>query len=231
MLVARDEKRLNELAARLRSAHGVVVDVIVADLAIREQSQVVESRLSDSTQPIDLLVNNAGFGLNAFFAESQIDDEQRMLDVLVTAVMRLSHAAVPGMVARGQGAIINVSSVAAWIFGGTYSAAKAWCTVFSESLGRELSGTGVTVTAVAPGFTHTEFHERAGMNMDVMREWMWLNADDVARDALRASRKGRTMAVPGAQYKVASTLLQYLPTPLVRAVSGSRPNERSRRKR
>lgn len=231
VLVARDRERLDALASRLREQHGIAVEVLPADLTIRADSERVEARLADSGQPIDLLVNNAGFGLNAFFGESTIDDEQRLLDILVTAVMRLSHAAVPGMVQRGRGQIINVSSVAAWMYGGTYSAAKAWCTVFSESLHRELSGTGVTVAAVAPGFTHTEFHQRASMDMNGMREWMWLDSDAVASDALRAVRRGRPLAVPGTQYKVASALLQYLPRPIVRAASGSRPNERNRRKR
>lgn len=229
VLVARDTARLEELASSLRDQHGIEVEVIAADLSVREDCQRVEARLSDSSRPVHTLVNNAGFGINSYFADSSIDDQQRMLDVLVTAVMRLSHAAVPGMIERRAGHIINVSSVAAWMFGGTYSAAKSWCTVFSESLNREVSQHGVTVTAVAPGFTHTEFHQRAGMDMKGMKEWMWLNSDDVARDALKAARRGRSVAVPGTQYKVASALLQYLPRPIVRAASGARPNERNRR--
>lgn len=228
VLVARDTARLEALAERLGAAHGIAVEVVTADLTARADCDRVGARLS--SDPVDLLVNNAGFGLNSSFLDSSLDDQQAQLDVLVTAVMRLTYAALPGMVERGSGGVINVSSVAAWIYGGTYSAAKAWCTVFSESVNRELSGTGVNVTAVAPGFTHTEFHQRAGMDMSGMGEWMWLDADDVVRDSLRAVRKGRPLVVPGAQYKTVSALLQVLPPALVRRVSGSRPNERNRRR-
>jgi hypothetical protein len=230
VLVARDGERLEQLAGNLRATYGIEAEVIVADLTVRADSERVEARLADTARPIDTLVNNAGFGINAFFGDSSIDDQQRMLDVLVTAVMRLSHAAVPGMVERGTGSIINVGSVAAWIAGGTYSAAKAWCTVFSESLDRELSGTGVHVTVVAPGFTHTEFHQRAEMDMQGLPEFMWLDSDAVAAAGLKAVRRGQPVSVPGAQYKTLSLLVQYLPRPLVRAASGTRPNERNRRK-
>ena len=230
VLVARDAAKLEELAARLRGQQGIACEVLAADLSVRSDSERVEARLADRERPIDLLVNNAGFGLNDPFSASPIDDEQRLLDVLVTAVMRLSHAAVPGMVERGQGGIVNVSSVAAWIAGGTYSAAKSWCTVFSESLNRELAGTGVHVNALAPGFTRTEFHQRADMDMSGLPEWLWLNSDTVAADALRDVRRGRPVTVPGLQYKALSTLVKYLPRPVVRAVSGNRPNERSRKK-
>jgi len=226
VLVARDSARLEALAERLRAAHGIATEVITADLTDRAGMARVEERLA--ADPVDLLVNNAGFGLNSSFLEATLDEQQAQLDVLVTAVMRLTYAALPGMVQRGSGGVVNVSSVAAWIFGGTYSAAKAWCTVFSESVNRELSGTGVTVTAVAPGFTHTEFHQRAGMDMSGMGEWMWLDADQVARDSLAAVRKGRPLVVPGAQYKTLSALLQVFPPALVRRFSGARPNERNR---
>jgi len=150
--------------------------------------------------------------------------------VLVTAVMRLSHAALPGMVARGTGGVINVSSVASFIAGGTYSAAKSWVTVFSESVDRQLDGTGVTVTALCPGFTHTEFHQRAEMDVDHLPDWMWLDAPDVVRGALADFRRGKPVSVPGAQYKALSTLARYLPRPIVRRASAVRgPDRLSRR--
>jgi len=119
--------------------------------------------------------------------------------------------------------VLNISSVAGWITGGTYSAAKAWVTVFSESLATELAGTGVHVTAVCPGFTHTEFHQRASMEIDGIPEWMWLDAQEVVDRALRDVRKGRPISVAGSQYKALSLAAQYLPRPLVRALGNRRP--------
>jgi short-subunit dehydrogenase len=207
------------VAAELRG-HRVQVDVIAADLADRSQLAIVEERLR--TQPVEILVNNAGFGVLQGFSTGDLEAEQQMLDVLVTAVMRLTHAALPGMVARGSGAVINVSSVAGWITGGTYSAAKAWVTVFSESLSIELAGTGVHVTAVCPGFTHTEFHQRASMETEGIPEWMWLDTQEVVDRALVDVRKGRPVSVAGKQYKALSLAAQYLPRPLVRAIGSRR---------
>lgn len=219
VLVARDRDRLDLVAAELRG-HRVEVEVIAADLADRPQLAVVEDRLR--ARPVEILVNNAGFGVLQQFSSGDLEAEQQMLDVLVTAVMRLTHAALPGMIARGSGAVLNVSSVAGWITGGTYSAAKAWVTVFSESLALELAGTGVHVTAVCPGFTHTEFHQRASMEMDGVPEWMWLDAQEVVDRALSDVRKGRPVSVAGTQYKALSLAAQYLPRPLVRAIGARR---------
>jgi short-subunit dehydrogenase len=219
VLVARDRERLDLVAAELRG-YRVQVDVVVADLADRSQLAVVEERLR--TQPVEILVNNAGFGVLQGFSTGDLEAEQQMLDVLVTAVMRLTHAALPGMVARGSGAVLNVSSVAGWITGGTYSAAKAWVTVFSESLAVELAGTGVHVTAVCPGYTHTEFHQRASMETEGIPEWMWLDTQEVVDRALVDVRKGRPVSVAGTQYKALSLAAQYLPRPLVRAIGSRR---------
>ena len=226
MLVARDEARLQEYAAELERGHRVKVEVLVADLTDRAQLARVEDRLRDSARPIDLLVNNAGFGVNQLFLEGDLDAEQSMLDVLVTAVMRLTHAALPGMVARGAGGVVNESSVASFIAGGTYSAAKSWVTVFSESIDRQLADTGVTVMALCPGFTHTEFHQRGGMDVSHLPDWMWLDAPDVVATALTDLRRGRPISVPGAQYKAIRVLTSVLPRPLVRRVSGVRGPDR-----
>ena len=226
MLVARDEARLQEYAAELERGHRVKVEVLVADLTDRAQLARVEDRLRDSARPIDLLVNNAGFGVNQLFLEGDLDAEQSMLDVLVTAVMRLTHAALPGMVARGAGGVVNVSSVASFIAGGTYSAAKSWVTVFCESIDRQLADTGVTVMALCPGFTHTEFHQRGGMDVSHLPDWMWLDAPDVVATALTDLRRGRPISVPGAQYKAIRVLTSVLPRPLVRRVSGVRGPDR-----
>jgi len=226
-LVARDESRLEQRAEELRRLR-VDAECISADLSERAGLARVEERLSDRLRPVEILVNNAGFGVPHRFVGGSIEDEQRMLDVLVTAVMRLSHAVLPVMVDRGTGAILNVSSVAGWITGGTYSAAKAWVTVFSESLSIELAGTGVHVTAVCPGFTHTEFHQRAGMQMGAVSEWMWLNPQDVVDQALRDVRRGKPISVAGPQYKALSLVAQYLPRPLVRSIGSRRPGGQAR---
>lgn len=220
VLVARDRERLDLVAAELR-AHRIAVEVIAADLADREQLRGVEERLRAGS--VEILVNNAGFGVPQKFSTGDLALEQQMLDVLVTAVMRLTHAALPGMIARGSGAVLNVSSVAGWITGGTYSASKAWVTVFSESLALELAGTGVHVTAVCPGFTHTEFHQRASMEVQGLPEWMWLDSQEVVDRALADVRKGRPISVAGRQYKALSLAVQYLPRPLVRRLGSRRP--------
>ena len=161
-------------------------------------------------------MNNAGFGVNQGFVAGDLADEERLLDVLVRATLRLTHAALPGMVQRGAGIVINVSSVAGWVPMGTYAAAKSWVTVFTEGLGAELSGTGVTATAVCPGFTRTEFHERADMDVVFLPEWAWLDARRVARDGLRDARAGRAVSVPSKRYGSLALVAQYAPRPLLR---------------
>ena len=222
VLVARDADRLAALATRLEAEYRVGVEVLPADLSDRAQLARVEERVADREHPIDILVNNAGFGLKRRFGRTDVDDEQRMLDVLVTAVMRLSHAAVPAMTERRTGGIVNVSSVAGWITGGTYSAAKAWVTVFSEGLATELRGTGVGVVAVCPGFVRTEFHERADMDMSQIPDWMWLDARDVAARGLRDLESGRVVSVTGTQYRLLTQALRHLPRSLVRRASAQR---------
>ena len=229
VLVARDGDRLQAYADELTARHRVRCEVLGADLADRAALRRVEERLADPALPVDLLVNSAGFGVNQLFLGGDVDAEQAMLDVLVTAVMRLTHAALPGMVARGTGGVINVSSVAGFIAGGSYSAAKSWVTVFSESVDRQVADTGVTVMALCPGFTHTEFHERGGMDVSHLPDWLWLDAPDLVRAALADFRRGRVVSVPGAQYKAITTLTRVLPRPLVRRLSGVRGPDRLRR--
>jgi len=222
VLVARDEQRLRAAAADLEQRYGVTCEVTSADLSERDDIDRVAARLSDPERPVQALVNNAGFGLNRSFLRSSVEDEQRSLDVLVTAVLRLTHAAAPGMVDRGSGLIVNVSSVAGWITGGTYSAAKSWVTVFTESLAQELSGTGVRTTAVCPGFVHTEFHQRAGIDMSAVPEFMWLDVDQVVAQAFRDLAVGRPVSVAGPHYKAFSALLRHGPRSLARLATASR---------
>lgn len=209
-LVARDAARLEEVAAQLRASYGVQAEVIVADLCDREQLKDVEDRLRDPRRPVELLVNNAGFGLKQRFGDNDVEAEQAMLDVLVTAVMRLSHAALGGMAARGHGGIINVSSVAAYLPRGTYCAAKAYVNSFSEWAANEYRPRGVTVMALCPGFTKTEFHERMGVRRGT--GFLWLDAGFLVDEALEDFDKGKVVSVPGAQYKAIVALARAIPS-------------------
>ena len=226
VLVARNGQRVEALAHRLSTKHGIHAEALPADLATDDGCRAVMRRLTDPSAPIDVLVNNAGFGLNAPFVGGALADEERLLDVLVRATLRLTHAALPGMVDRGSGLVINVSSVAGWVPVGTYSAAKAWVTVFTEGLAGELAGTGVTATAVCPGFTRTEFHERADMEVGSLPSWAWLEARRVAQEGLRAARAGRVISVPSKRYTGLSVTAQYTPRPLLRRLVALSPTAR-----
>lgn len=211
VLVARDEERLAELAHQLRARYDVAVEVLAADLADREALGRVEARVGDPGRPVTLLVNNAGFGHRQPFTENSVEDEQQMLDVLVTAVMRLSHAALGPMLTHGEGAIVNVSSVAAFLPRGTYSAAKRYVVSFTEWLDATYRARGVRGMVVCPGFVRTEFHQRMGVGRDSAPRWMWLDADRVAREALQDLDRGRTVSVPSRRYKAVTAAARHLP--------------------
>jgi short-subunit dehydrogenase len=214
VLVARDRERLAAVAADLRSRHGVGVEVLPADLADPESRADVEARLSDRERPVSLLVNNAGFGHRHPFTENSVEDEQRMLDVLVTAVMRLSHAALGPMLERGEGRIVNVSSVAAFLPRGTYSAAKAYVVSFTEWLDLTYRDRGVRAMVLCPGFVRTEFHQRMGVSPASAPGWMWLDADPLVREALADLDRGRTVSIPTKRYKLLSTVARCTPSSL-----------------
>lgn len=211
VLVARDERRLEELATQLRRDHGVQVEVLAADLADRGSLAAVEDRLTDRGRPVDLLVNNAGFGHRLPFTENAVDEEQQMLDVLVTAVLRLSHAAIGPMLERGQGAVVNVSSVAGFLPRGTYSAAKAYVTSFSQWLDLTYRDRGVRGMALCPGFVRTEFHARMGVGPGSAPRWLWLDADRLVEDALADLDRGRSLSIPSKRYKALSMVARYTP--------------------
>ena len=217
VLVARDLTRLENLAAELRSAHGVEVEVLQADLSDRAQLDKVCVRAA--SEDIDLVVNNAGFGIKQPFVGGTIEAEQNLLDVLVTAVMRITHAALPGMIVRDRGGVINASSIAGWMSSGTYSSAKAWVTSFSEALATLHRKSNVHVMALCPGFTRTEFHSRANMEIETIPNWMWLDVDVVVSKSLKDFKNGKAISVPGMQYKFFSFIAQYLPRPIVRRLS------------
>ncbi|REF36102.1 SDR family NAD(P)-dependent oxidoreductase [Thermasporomyces composti] len=221
VLVARDLTRLGAVAEELSSRYTVHCDVLSADLAEPAAVRAVENRIAD-TSP-DLLVNNAGFGLGSRFLDTPVEEEERLLDVLVRAVLRLTRAALPSMVARGSGAVVNVSSVAGFAPYGTYGAAKAWVTSFTEAVANEVAGTGVRVVAVCPGFVRTEFHQRSGAWPKGLPGWMWLTSEDVVSATLRHLDAGRTspVLVPTLRYRLVAGAARHLPRPLVRSVSRS----------
>ncbi len=215
VLVARKLPALEEVAAELRAQHGVEVEVLAADLADRADLARVEARLADSERPVGLLVNNAGFGLKKAFLDNDLESEQAMLDVLVTAVMRLSHVAMRAMLAQGGGGVINVSSVAGYLPRGTYSAAKAYVTQLSRWADATYRDQGVRTMALLPGFTKTEFHERMEVSRESAPAWLWLDADRLVQDALRDFDKGRTVSVPDVRYKAITAMAQYVPAGLL----------------
>jgi short-subunit dehydrogenase len=208
VIVARDLPRLDKLAKELNKAYKIKVQTLKADL----------TKPAQLANPIAVLINNAGFGIKQSFIDSDLKREQELLDVLVTAPMRLTHAVLPSMIKQNNGIIVNVSSIASWIAGGTYSAAKSYLTVFSEYLNNELKGTKIKVSALCPGFTRTEFHERGKMRMSGLPNFMWLDADKLVAKSWKDAQKNKSVSVPGLQYKLLALTAQYAPRPLVRKI-------------
>lgn len=222
VLVARDQTRLAEVAGDIARQFRVQTEVLACDLTDEAALPAVEARLADPARPVEWLVNNAGFGVKEPFDASSIEAETAMLDVLVRAPLRLTHAALPGMLARGRGRILIVASMAAFLPMGTYSAAKAWTTTFAEGLNTAYRDQGVHTTALCPGFTHTEFHERADMDVSQIPSRLWQDADDVAAAGIKACAEGRPIAIAGATYRGLHLLTSVLPRPLVRRVGAVR---------
>ena len=218
VLVARDVDRLVAMAAELRAAHGVDVEVLPVDLAQAGDRHRVAERLAAGVQ---ILVNNAGLGTSGEFWTAEPAMLQRQLDVNVTAVMELTRAALPPMLAAHKGTVINIASVAGLLpgRGSTYSASKAWVVFFSEGLANGLAGTGVGMHAVCPGFVRTEFHQRAGIEMSSTPSVMWLSVDDVVNGSLADIAKGKVVSIPGIQYKALTGAGRLIPRGLVRAAT------------
>jgi short-subunit dehydrogenase len=223
VLVARDRAALDAVAADVRETHGRRVEVLVADLLDDGDLAAVEKRLRNGD--IDVLVNNAGFGLDLRFEQNPVDDEVRHLRLHVEVAMRLTRAALPAMLERGSGRIVNVASVAGFVPRGTYGAAKGWLISFSRWANVVYRPRGVTVTAVCPGFVHTNFHERLGLapGHEGVPPGLWLDAATVVREGLRAAARGRSVSVPSWRYTLLVAGSRLLPDRVVvRAASRGR---------
>jgi short-subunit dehydrogenase len=217
VLVARDADRLEQLADELQGDPGRV-EILSADLSDEADRAKVADRLAAG---VEVLVNNAGFGTSGEFWTAEPALLQSQLDVNVTAVMHLTRAALPAMLEAGRGTVVNVASVAGLVpgRGSTYSASKAWVIAFTEGLAGGLAGTGVGVHAVCPGFVHTEFHSRAGIDMAKLPSFLWLEVDDVVSESLADIAGGKVISIPGIQYKAIVGAGRLIPRGLLRTVT------------
>lgn len=230
VLVARTQEKLDDLSNRLEQIANITTEVIAADLSQAGDVQRVAERLDvqpddeSGCAPVGLLVNNAGMGLGEEFLDNELETEEQALDVMVRAVMVLSYHAGRAMRRRGVGAICKISSIAAETGMGTYSAHKAWVKAFSEGLAFELEGTGVTVTAVSPGMTRTNFHKAADVDVSDTPGWIWSDAETVVSQALEAVRRGRVLVTATALYKSANVVSRLTPRWLMRKVMRAVPH-------
>jgi short-subunit dehydrogenase len=221
ILVARNEARLNELAAGLREKFQIDAHVIVQDLSLPNASQLVFDQLAD--KPIDFLINNAGFGTIGRFAKSDVQSQLAMLQVNIVALTHLSRLIIPGMLKRRTGRIMNMASVAGMLPGpvmAVYYASKAYVISFSEALATELAGTGVTVTAVCPGPTKTEFQKRAGASESNLFRFNVMTSPDVARIGYNAMLHGRRLVTTGFSNKLLAVTAKFMPRSWTAAVAG-----------
>jgi short-subunit dehydrogenase len=219
LLIARNEARLAEVAAELGRMYGVRVRVVVADLSRDADIDRIATLLA-SEPDVGVLVNNAGFGTTGRLHTSDASVQAAMVKLHALAPMQLTRAVLPAMVAAGRGWIINVSSIAGFTFSPgnvNYSSTKAYITRFSQALDTEVAGTGVVVQALCPGFTHTEFHARARMDMHRLPSWAWMTADQVVAASIRAAERGRPVVViPGVRYRIITALVRLLPNSVMR---------------
>jgi short-subunit dehydrogenase len=215
VLVARDRARLEATAAGLEQRYGITAEVLPADLTDDGGVAAVVGRLTAAENPVGILVNNAGTGLLYDFEKNHISEEKRHLKLHVETAMELAHAALLGMLERGSGRIINVSSISAFLPRGSYGAAKAWLLSFSRWANLAYGPRGVKVTAVCPGFTHTEFHDRMGADKSVTPAWTWLTVDRVVREGLADNLRGKAVSIPSKRYKALAAVAGVLPAKLV----------------
>lgn len=219
VLVARDEGRLATVASELRTRSGVAVEVISADLSNRDDVLRIAERLGETDRPIDMLINNAGFGVHTPLLAKDTAPHERAFDVMCRAVLMLGAAAGRAMRDRGHGTILNVSSVAGYITMGSYSAIKAWVTSYTEGLAVELRGSGVVVTALIPGWVETEFHGRAGIRTGSIPKSLWIDVNVLVGAALRDVGRGRVISIPTVRFRTLSWFARHAPRTSIRWVS------------
>jgi short-subunit dehydrogenase len=229
VLVARDPARLAERRTALLELGAPQVETITADLTEPEQRDRVTRRLVDPIDPVDLLINNAGGTLGVEFLQAEPADLQRQVELNSVAVMLLMRAALPGMIARGHGGIINVASTAGLVpgRGSTYGATKAFVVSLSEAMAMTVAGTGVRIQALCPGFVRTEFHDRAHIDMTSTPGWAYVDIDLLVRESLADLRHNRVLSIPGALYKAVYLATRVVPRPLLRRAA-SRVKSRGR---
>lgn len=227
VLVARNPDRLASSAAELHAAYGIQVETIRADLADRADVARVVTRIEDPGHPIDLLVNSAGFGVHVRLDSVDTSHHEHAFEVMCRAILVLGGAAARTMRARGSGRIINISSLQSYLATGSYAAIKAWVTAYSQSLAVELRGSGVTVTAVLPGWVRTEWHERAGVRRSSLPGFLWTQPDAVVKIALRDSARGKVVCIPTVRYRALGWFARHLPNRAVRRISASISSSRN----
>ena len=223
VLVARRAERLEELAEEVRKEHGVTADVLTADLSDEAGVAAVEERLKLVDRPVDLLVNNAGFGTRGPFHELDVEKEEEEIRLNVIALVRLTRAALPVMIGRKQGGVVNVSSLGSFQpvpMMATYAATKAFVTSFTESVAEEVRGTGARVVALCPGFTRTEFGDHVGAEAAGVPDFLWMDVDPVVDSALSALDRGQVLAIPGLLNQATVATTRMVPRSVVRRFVG-----------
>ena len=235
ILTARRADRLQALAGKLAAAHGITATVLAADLADPAAPEALWREIEARGLQVDVLVNNAGYGLDAPFSEHGWPAHRDFIQVMMTACMHLAHLALPDMRARGYGRIVNVASLAAYMpgsYGHTlYGASKAFLLKASQSLSIETEGTGIHVTALCPGFTWSEFHDANGTRaqMNAIPRWMWMDARPVVEAAIAGVETGEPLVVPGRVNRMLAWLSRHLPQKTVFNLSRNRSDRRPKR--
>jgi short-subunit dehydrogenase len=224
ILVSRNKNKLDEIASDVAKKYSVKAEVLVADLGTDQGIKHTCDFISQND--IEFVVNNAGLGINKPFHATDLAEEVNLLNVLVKAPLEISHAAIVQMMKKNNGFIVNVGSVAAWTTSGTYSAAKVWLTSFSESLNTNYKNSGINVTVVAPGFTRTEFHQRAQMPTNEIPNWMWISTQLVVTDSIKAVLKAKPVVIPHVKYKLLFVFLRITPRSIIRKFSNSYQSRR-----